>query len=449
MEATLSQILDAREKRALHQKALLAQYGKPLICFTMNIAGPQKDSPLIRQGFCLGDRLLRAQLQGSGLRILHREADFAPTGPVGYYVADADASELKRLTCEIEDDSPVARLFDMDVLSSDGSKYSREDLGFAARKCLICKEDARVCGRSRAHSVERLREKTNELLQQAVCDHTARHIASLAVQSLLWEVCTTPKPGLVDCQGSGSHRDMDIFTFTASAAALYPYFESCVRMGMQTADLAPDETFRRLRLPGKGAEQKMYEATGGVNTHKGAIFSLGILCAAVGRTSTADTDSLLAQCAQMTRGICGRELGKGTSKTHGETLYAKYGIRGVRGQAEEGFPAVRTGLDILEKGLAAGLSINDAGCAALLHIMVSAEDSNLIARSDPQTCQSILRDIGQMLSADPFPQKEQLESLDREFIQKNLSPGGSADLLAMAYFLHLLGQIPSENSDFE
>jgi len=446
MEVTLAQILDAREQRVLRQNALLEQYGKSLICFTMNIAGPVKDSPLIREGFRLGEQLLNAQLQGSGIEILHRERDFSPTGPTGFYAVDADAPTLKKLTCEIEDSRPVARLFDMDVLTPEGSKCSRDELGLAPRKCLLCNEDARICGRSRTHTVEQLQEKTTALLQAAVNEEFARQVASTAVQSLLWEVCTTPKPGLVDCQNSGSHTDMDIFTFTASAAALQPYFEDCTRIGLHTCHHAPEETFAQLRFPGKIAEQRMYDATGGVNTHKGAIFSLGILCAAAGRTKSCEADVLLNQCSEMTRGICDRELG--ASCSNGQTLYAKYGIRGIRGQAEMGFPTVKTGLEILKKGLEQGLTLNDSGCAALLHMLLCTEDTNLLHRSDPETCQKTLCDLAALLKTTPYPTKAQLAELDARFTRKNLSPGGSADLLALAYFLHLSAQSQPKNSIF-
>ena len=436
MEVSITEILDAREQRVIHQRKLLERYGKSLICFTMNIAGPVKDSPLIRAGFSLGDRLLTAQLEGSGIEILHRETVFSVTGATGYYVADADPLTLKKRTCQVEDSAPVARLFDMDVLSADGGKFSREQLGLPTRKCLLCENDAHLCGRSRTHSVEDLQKETTRLLQEAVNEALVQKTASTAVESLLWEVCTTPKPGLVDRQNSGSHRDMDIFTFCSSAAALHPYFENCVRTGLETAQLPPEETFAKLRLPGKIAEQTMLDATNGVNTHKGAIFSLGILCAAFGRTSSADPDTLLEQCAWMTKGICQRELG--ASHSNGQTLYARYGIRGIRGQAEDGFPAVKTGLKILEQGLAEGMSLNDAGCAALLHMLPVAQDSNLLHRSDPDTYRKVLAQIQALLEESPYPTRKQLEQLDDAFIQKNLSPGGTADLLTLTSFLHLI-----------
>ncbi len=444
MDVSIAQILEARELRAARQAQLLEQYRKPLICFTMNIAGPKKDSPQIREGFRLGQRLLQAQLSGSGIPVLHQETSFEATGPLGFYVADAHPNVLKQYTCQIEDSSPVARLFDMDVLTPDGTKCSRS----APRRCLICQEDARVCGRSRAHSVQQLQEKTQQLLQDALDTQQAQHIASLAVQSLLWEVCTTPKPGLVDCRNSGSHCDMDIFTFTASASALYPYFETCARLGIRSAEAAPAETFQQLRLPGKAAEQAMYAATAGVNTHKGAIFSLGILCAAAGRTGSASADILLSQCAAMTQGVCVRELGVPAQETKGQSLYRKYNLRGVRGQAEDGFPAVKKGLEIFKEGLAQGLHRNDAGCAALLHMLVLAEDTSLFSRSGPDTYHSTLSRIQQLLKSSPYPSREAMEALDAEFTAQNLSPGGSADLLALTYFLYLLEKRSIDTSIF-
>nr|WP_320911374.1 triphosphoribosyl-dephospho-CoA synthase [Enterocloster clostridioformis] len=87
----------------------------------------------------------------------------------------------------------------------------------------------------------------------------------------------------MDRRNSGSHKDMDCFTFMSSAASLWPYFQKCAQMGMETAQEPPKETFRRLRWAGKIAGYDMNQATNGVNTHKGALFSIGILCGALGR----------------------------------------------------------------------------------------------------------------------------------------------------------------------
>ena len=130
----LMQMLDARERRALRQRELLAQYRRPMVSFTMNIAGPVKNSPLIRRGYALGRQALMGQLRRIGAEVLHREEIDEPTGCEGLWAVDMDAAKLKAVTCEIEDGSELGRLFDMDVLTPEGDKLDRP----APRRCLIC-----------------------------------------------------------------------------------------------------------------------------------------------------------------------------------------------------------------------------------------------------------------------------------------------------------------------
>lgn len=436
------QILEARERRVLRQRQLLEQFHKPLLCFTMNIAGPEKNNPLITEGFRLGQELLSAQL--SELPMLHREESLSDTGCEGYYVVDAPARRLKALAVEIEDTPPVGRLFDLDVLDVSGEKISREELGLPGRTCLLCSNPVYLCSSRRAHSVPELQAKTRQILQSALWDRDARALGALAVQSLLYEVSVSPKPGLVDRENSGSHRDMDFFSFLRSSAAIAPYFTQLARLGMETAHLSPAEAFRTLRFPGKLAEQAMFRATDGVNTHKGAIFTLGLLCAAAGRLprDQRTPEKICRECAAMTAGIVRRELGHitpETAVTHGQKLYALHGITGIRGQAEAGFPAVlHTGLPVLKAQIDQGKSLNDAACAALLHLICVTEDTNLITRTDHAQWQTTVEQVRSLVETNTAPVPDQLRELDREFIQANLSPGGSADLLAASLFLLFL-----------
>ena len=442
MEVSLTEMLEAREKRAWQQRELLKR-GRTMICFTMNIAGPIKNSPLIGSGYDLGKRLLLGQLDVAGVAVSDFEEVREKTGNECILLVDAEPLTVKAITAELEDHAPIGRLFDMDVLRPDGSKVERQELGLPGRKCLLCGESAQVCARSRKHSVAELQAKTREILQEAVDEWDSREAARLACQALLYEVAITPKPGLVDRENSGSHRDMDFFTFQASAAALQPYFAQCVRIGRQGG--APEETLRALRLPGKLAEAEMRRATVGVNTHKGAIFSMGILCGALGRLdreSWGNPDRILDECAAMAKGIVSedyRDLTPETAKTAGQKLYLRYGITGVRGQAEAGFPAVReAGLPTLEAALAAGKNINEASCAALLALLVHTADTNMIHRGGFDGMQQATLEVREILDRENFPSRETLESLDKRFIEKNLSPGGSADLLALTLFLHFL-----------
>lgn len=440
MEITLQDILTARENRAAKQKELLQKYQKPLICFTMNIAGPEKYNRDIAWGFRLGNHWLEIQLKD--LPVLHREEAVLATGCESYYVVDAPAELIKLRAVQIEDSQPVARLFDMDVIDENGQKLERTGLSFPERTCLLCNNPAYICSRSRTHSVAALQAKTLRLLQDAKKEQLCQRIGEIAQKSLLYEVCTTPKPGLVDCRNSGSHKDMDIFTFMSSSAALGSFFFRCAIIGAEHRDLTPREVFDRLRFPGKLAEDAMYRATKGINTHKGIIFSLGILCAACGylQEDFHDPKAILALCKEMAQGLM-EEFPSAGGKTVGETLYSQHGITGVRGQAAQGFPAVsEIGLPKLESGLQAGLSMNDAGCAALLSLLSVTEDTNLIHRSSLEEQKALCKEIAELLDKSPYPSREILALLDDKFIAKNLSPGGSADLMALTYFLYFISQ---------
>ena len=445
MNVTIQDISAAREHRAVRQRELLDRCGGTLISFTMNIAGPEKDSALIREGMRIGERLLEERLKAEKIAVLLREKEQAFTGGTCYYLVDADPARVKRITVDIEDESPAGRLYDMDVLAKDGKKTGRAELGLPDRQCLICGKRAQICARSRAHSLEELRQKTADLLRDATAKDRAVTIASSACEAILDEVLTSPKPGLVDRFNNGSHRDMDTFTFASSTAALYPYFYTCALTGAKTADESTKVTFEKIRKEGKLAEERMLQATGGVNTHRGAIFSMGILCAAAGRLSRADwsADRLRKECADMAAGIVCRDFGKAEERLHpltyGERLYCECGVTGVRGEAEAGFPLVfETGYPRLLEGLAVGLSLNDAGCAALLAIMAGNTDTNVIHRSSMESLRGLQERIKALLKDNPYPAREELEKLDAEVTCRNISPGGSADLLAMCYMVRLL-----------
>lgn len=440
---TLPEMLIARETRVHTQQAMLKKYDTPLVCFTMNIAGPIKNSPLIRRGFALGCRDLENALRREGMAILNKTTTDAATGNEAFYSVDADLLHLKKLTAELEDTEPMTRLYDMDVLDTNGEKVDRSALALPVRRCLLCGAPAKECARSRRHTVEELQAKTHELLQTALDDHDAEMIAQQATRALLFEVTTTPKPGLVDRRNTGSHRDMDSFTFMSSAAALYPYFKKCAMQGLRdAAERCPAAaTFSALRPLGNRAESDMLTATNGINTHKGAIFSIGIAAAALGRLDADrrhNPTAVLAECAAMTVGLVSRDYANlTTAKTAGQRFYMEYGITGVRGQAEAGFPAVRNvGLPTLETGLKQGFDNDRAGAAALLAMLCADDDTNMLARGGRAEQLRATNEVAALLAETPYPDMETLMHLDDDFICKNLSPGGSADLLALCWLLH-------------
>ena len=251
----------------------------------------------------------------------------------------------------------------------------------------------------------------------------------------------------MDRANTGSHRDMDVFTFLDSTAALLPYLSQAVAIGQETAQKPPAETFDRLRRAGLEAERAMFQATGGVNTHKGAIFSMGCLCGAAGRLwrpegPCRDPERLLAECGAMAAPSVEAALSALTAEracTAGERLYVKTGLRGVRGEAADGFPAVsRVGLPALRAAVKAGASLEEAGTAALLALTAGTADTNLFARGGMEGQRWAVRHAGALLEGGPRPDPEAVRELDRAMIQRNLSPGGCADLLAITYFLYFM-----------
>lgn len=404
-------MLLARDRRASRQAALLSRYGRPVISFTMNIAGPVKDSPLIRYAFRSGLR----QLEALPCAQLCREVIFEPTGPEALLVYETqDARLLKEFCIRLESEGEAGRLFDLDVLDANGEKLSRE----TGRTCLVCGGPVSVCSRSRAHGLEAITARTRTILEA----FAAETVGEMAENALLAEVHFTPKPGLVDEANNGAHRDMDVPLFERSAHALRPCFEEFVRLGIQGASPAA------LQQAGVRAEQAMFAATGGVNTHKGAIYSGALLLHAAGRLLSGEEEGDLCELAAQTAAAIPAPTG-----THGAAVRAQCG--GIRTEAVSGYPTAQAVLRQLRQS---------GPLDALLLSMSRLDDSTLWHRGGAEGAQLVRSRAADILAAPASEREARTRRLDAELIERNLSPGGSADLLAMAFFLEkalpLLGQ---------
>ena len=429
---------NARDRRYRTQQAMLAKHHAPVISFTMNIAGPVKATPLIRRGFALGLSRLRFRLANLHARILQEAHYTDKTGFECILCVDANAAALKEIVVRIEEDEPIGRLFDMDVMDGGGEKLERQ----TPRKCLLCGGDAAVCGRSRTHDARSLFIEAERILHAYFTDKTAEDIVASAVRALLYELLTTPKPGLVDRANCGAHSDMDTFTFAASISVLHPYFARCARKGLAEAEA--DRLFAQLREPGLEAERAMLAATGGVNTHKGAIFALGILSAAAGallaKGQAATPEALSAACKAITGDTLFAEMNclqKESVATAGEKMLLETGMTGARGEAMRGYPTALSGVAVLEAALSRGQSLNDSGVEAFMAILAAAEDSNFFKRASWERWMEWKAQIQAMRGG----AVENAAKMDTAFIQENISPGGSADLLAVAFFLHFSRQL--------
>lgn len=432
---SLQEILDNRELRAARQKQLLQQ-GGALVYFTLNIPGPVKISPRIRLAFCEGKARISQTLDGICTVHLHDER-CAPTGYEAWWLVEGNSFSLKRAMCNVEDMPLLGRLWDIDVLTPDG-KISRQELSVSGRKCLICDQNAFICARSRAHTV-------NDMLQEIhrrVDTWQADVIADCAVRALITEANTTPKPGLVDKRNCGSHPDMSLDLLGRSAHSLRAYFRECALLGASSADIPL--LFPQLQRAGIQAEKSMLTITNGVNTHRGALFSLGLLCASCAHLCTADSAQICALAGDICRPAMQAHfaaLSPDTACSHGETLYIAHGVRGIRGEAAAGFPAVvRTAFPALQTYLRR-YSLQEAGARTLIHLLACTEDTTLIRRGGVHRAREIA-----VLAAQMCKHKitdEQLIALDDLFIRENLTCGGCADLLSCAYFLHILKEEPA------
>lgn len=445
-EVTLEQMLAAREARVRMQDELRGRYGAPVVSFTMNIPGPVKNTPLIRRAFGEGCDALKAALADAGLPVLWSGVQEADTGCEALLAVEGEPLAVKRVCTAIEDADALGRLYDMDVLAPDGTKLDREAVGGGARNCIVCGAAGRGCASRRTHTVEDLQAATRRIMETHFAPTEARRVAELVTRALLDEVYTTPKPGLVDRNNNGSHRDMTVATFERSAEALRGYWARCFTVGFETRDAAADETFAALREAGVEAERLMFAATDGVNTHKGAVYTLGVLCGAMGRLWRPDARReiapVLRECAAMTRAAVDAELAAldaqpETAVTKGQRLYLTRRLRGIRGEVADGLPAVwEASLPKLRAALARGHSRNDAGVYALLALIARGTDTNMVARGGVAAAQQAAEDAAGLLAAAEFPRLCDVLDMDAAFIRDNLSPGGCADLLAATYFLH-------------
>ncbi len=400
----------------------------------MNVAGPEKTSPLIERAAREVVRLIDSKI--AAYTVSEKREEYPKSGPVSFFSVSADAKVLKEIMVEIEERHPIGRLLDIDVLDVDGKKLCRP----TERGCMICGAPGRACAAGRLHPVSELVSLTNDMLTRYLTSLDAERIAELAKKSLLDEVYTAPKPGLVDPMGRGSHTDMSVSHFERSAEALLPYFRRCVMIGTEGKSESREDVFARLREAGLEAERNMYAATGGVNTHKGAIFSMGILCCAIGRLIRADgyiptTEEILNEAASLSRSALEDDLKSIDRTTAGGRAYLEYGVRGIRGEVMDGFPTIReTALPTYNAAIASGKNKNDAGVITLLHLIANVYDTNLYKRGGDEGVR-YARDLARALIESGDPTEADVRLMDDKLTKRNLSPGGCADLLALTYFL--------------
>jgi triphosphoribosyl-dephospho-CoA synthase len=270
---------------------------------------------------------------------------------------------------------------------------------------------------------------------QAPCIVDAGAIAATAVHCLLLELETSPKPGLVSHVDPGSHDDMDADTFRISVAAIEPYFGALADAGARGCGMG------RLRVIGLDAEAAMLAATSGVNTHRGAIFGLGLLCAAAGARAGGRIGPTWSLGTAVS-GLWGGSIldGPVLLHSHGSSARRRFGAGGARLEAAEGFPTIyKVGLPALRKGaLDAPDDAEAARVEACFALIATLEDTNLLHRGGLPGLRFARRAARRFLDEGGVGRpdwRERARSVHESFVARWLSPGGSADLLAMTLFV--------------
>lgn len=299
------------------------------------------------------------------------------------------------------------------------------------------------------------------------------------MRAVLHEAAVSPKPGLVCPTTQGAHKDMDFSTLVASALTLAPYFVAAAELGFACANQPPEAVFGKLRPLGKEAEKNMLAVTGGVNTHRGLVFSLGILTCATARNAVLGLplhcESVCATGADFVQGITKSDFAlltslrqasshddasscsaqdatqqdvavqeaaqrMGRSLSAGERLFLLYGVAGVRGEAESGFPLVQLAKKEFDRWKT-DWGLNVAAVHALLLLMANSTDTNVLHRGGPEALTRVQQGAYTTLRYGGLNTPQGTEALDAlQFLclKERLSPGGCADMLALVLYFYFL-----------
>ncbi len=281
-----------------------------------------------------------------------------------------------------------------------------------------------------------------QLVPPTTIPYIIGHLASMALQT---ELDTTPKPGLVDRNDNGAHRDMDHALMQRSIQALHPYFVRLAQLGFTDKQPCHDEIVNI----GIEAEREMFKATGGVNTHKGALFSIGLAAVALagesfcritqaeGCGTMAYNDVNSKQIQSLSNSIASlARLFPDTNGTHGSKAKANNILKGALDNAREGYTQLfKAWLPFYIDRIAEG--DNYALHKTLLRIMCDLDDTNIVYRTSMETMQEVKTEARQMLdtSRNIVNFEAALQAMNTDYIHRNISPGGSADMLSLVVFL--------------
>lgn len=446
----LNLILEARERRTA-MKITFAKSGFNSLTLSLNIPGFPKSNELLSSFFSSVKRALKTFLKANRISLLEEKENVFTDEAGDFYIVAISNNEksslikLKELTEKFEEKHPLGRLIDVDLFSAEGIPISSGK----QKSCFYCKEQPAVyCMKTKNHTYKEIREKIS--LEVAGFLKTERendfvtNIVSYAVRALLYEVSLSPKPGLVAYTSQGIHTDMNYYTFLNSSAVLASFFQEFATAGLSFSSNW-NEVLPIIREIGLRAEEAMFKVTDNANTQKGIIFIFGISLFSYAYLYTNKKDlsdtSFQTVVRKINQAIVKNELRRGLSddSTHGEEVFIKYAKAGIRQEVAGGFQTIfQEAVPFLKNNFKPILYKNQKEMNAvlqktLLKIMAQNEDTNIIYRSNLQVLQEL-----QSLAHQAIDSSVAYEALC-DFCESNkISPGGSADLLALSLLVHFV-----------
>jgi holo-ACP synthase/triphosphoribosyl-dephospho-CoA synthase len=460
MEKVVKDILRAKEIRA-KERLKMAGKGDCSISLTLNIPGLPKSNEFIHSFYQESLSDLKRFL--CSYRILidtDREINRLDAAGDFYLVPltnqDISAIQLKELCEQFESEHAVGRLLDVDVTDEMGNPVSSGK----AKNCYFCNQHpAAYCMRMKTHEYADMRKVIEQDLTNFLEDRRknrlCKDLSAFALKALLHELALSPKPGLVDRFSQGSHSDMDFTTFLNSSAVISVYFRDIAEFGFDFSSRNSKDALPKLRQIGLQMEEDMFRETNGVNTHKGAIFLLGFSLFSVAyliKKRNFYYLSFVHLIKELNNDLVEQELGKNlypNKKTHGEECFEKFGDKGkgIRGEIQAGLPCVfNHAIPVLtpyfeNSKMETDAFVRQGLTKALLILIAHNKDSNILYRKGEKVLEKLQNLALQAFQASG---EEAFQSSYQKLIdycrETNISPGGSADLLAVSYFIFLVNK---------
>ena len=425
-------------------KSQIALKGLPSLSLSLNVPGFPKSNSTVKAffGCCLQE--FKYALKANQVSLIEKDSIEVNDAAGDFYLVPCNLSgftlkAIKQVCEDFEQNHPLGRFIDADLNDQEGVSFSSGKSKF----CFFCLERPAIeCRREKAHEPEELRSfmfpKMAYYCRQQREATMIKKLSSFAQQAILSEISLSPKPGLVDKFSNGSHTDMNYQTFVDSTAAISPWFSELVQLGFSYMDNDLTKALPLIRNIGLRMESAMYEATKNVNTQKGIIFLMGLSLFACGKLFIQTDQFSIDEFRRIIQGVCKDLVAKEMTddskmmKSHGEDIFHQHGFGGARAEAESGFATVfEFGLPHLE-GVA---ELNDdVLLQTFLAIAANNNDTNILYRSNAEVL-SVFKHLCKNAQAD-F--NDQNYSAVIDFCKsENISPGGSADLLAVTIFVHL------------